>query len=411
MYFFYYYPIGVDVPRPRIPWVTLSLMVGMAAVFAASAPLAHLNTVDWVRYVYRPAQVDMLTPLTAVFLHGGWAHLLGNLLYLWVFGPALERVLGRFGLLLVFVGTGYLGNLAHGAIVLHTDPSQVWSGVVGASGAISGMLGLFLVRFPYGHIRLAWWVFMPLQGMNRAGVAELPAAAGVLLWVLLQLVMMLIFGPANGTAYGAHLGGLATGLVLSLALGMPWRARTEGLVVKARRTLRKGNAHAAIGLFERYLERVGWDDEARLDLARARRVAGDIPLAGRAYREVLKGLLAERRMVEASEVYAEARRGDPTFHLQPDAQRKLAFWLEKQCRWEDAVRAWSDLARFHQDHPDAVHALARSASLMVTRLRREHEGLEQMERILRDYPDHPLRDVLQQEHRKLVRTAWNRVAA
>ena len=410
MYFFYYYPIGVDVPRPRMPWLTLGLMLSFTVVFLCSVPFADTNSVQWGRYVYRPAMLDALSPLTAVALHGSWAHLIGNLLYLWVFGPALERVLGRVGLLVVLAGTGYLGNLAHGAIVTNFDPAASMSGVVGASGAISGLLGLFLVRFPYSRIRLAWWAFLPLQGINRAGIAELPSAAGVMLWLVLQVVLVLVQGPAAGTAYGAHLGGLATGLLLALALGMPWRASTESLLVKGERHLRRGNPHAAVGLLERYLERVAWDLDARVQLARAQRMSGDLAIASQVYRSVTMSLLAEQRTSEACDVYAEARRGDHGFHLGASAQRRIAFFLEKQGRWEEALTAYTDFTRFHADHPEAIHAHARSASLLVTRLARPGEGLDRMEHLLGGFPDHPLRDMLQQEHRKLVRAAWQATA-
>lgn len=410
MYFFYYYPVGVDVPRPRIPWLTLGMMVAFTVVFLLSVPFASTNSVLWGRFVYRPGLLDPLAPLTAIALHGGWAHLLGNLVYLWVFGPALERALGRLGLLVVFAGTGYLGNLAHGAIVTNFDPGASMSGVVGASGAISGLLGLYLVRFPFSRIRIAWWAFLPLQAINRAGIAELPSVLGVLLWVLMQVVLVLVQGPAAGTAYGAHLGGLATGLVLALSLGMPWRARTESLLVRGERHLRRGNPYAAVGLLERYLERVGWDHEARLQLARAHRLAGDLARASQVYREVTMILLGEQRTAEACDVYAEARRGDHAFHLAAEEQRRLAFFLEKQGRWETAITAYTDFTRFHADHPEAIHADTRSATLLVTRLARRGEGLERLESAMASYPDHPMRPLLEQEHRRLAGRAGRAVA-
>lgn len=405
MYFFYYYPIGVDVPRPRVPWLTLGMMILFTAVFVLSVPLAWTNEVAWGRYVYRPALLDPLTPLTAVALHGGWLHLVGNLIYLWVFGPPIERALGKSGLLVVFAGTGYLGNLAHGAIVAQTDPDAMIAGVVGASGAISGLLGMFLVRYPSARIRIAWWAFLPLQAVNRAGVVELPSIVGMFLWFALQIVMALVEGPAAGTAYGAHLGGLGTGLVLALALGMPWRAKSEGLLLRAQRHLRRGNPHAAVGLLQRYLERVPWDLEGHTQLARAHRLAGDLALASRVYREVVVRLLTDDRNVDACEIHVEARRGDHAFHLGANDQRRIAFYLEKQGRWQEAVDAHIDFVRFHAGHPEAIVSQTRAATLLVTRLARRSDGLREIEDALRRFPEHPLREVLQQEHRRLARAA------
>ena len=401
VYFFYYYPIGVDVPRPRVAWATLALLSGIVAVHLCVGPLARYVDFDWYLYVYRPAEMSWLTPLTAVFLHGGWIHLAGNALYLWVFGPPLERALGRIGFLLLFVGTGYLGNLTHGALVTNLEPAAVWGGVVGASGAISGLLGLFLLRYPYGRVRIAWWTFLPLQGVNRAGVAETPAVAALLLWVLMQVAMMLVKGAAGGTAYGAHLGGLATGLVLALALAMPWRAANERWLMAGRRHLRRGEALAAVGAFERYLEAVAHDDEARLELARARRVAGQVAEAARTYRRVARTALREDRLAEACDVYSEARRGDSSFHLDTAEQRRVAHFLEKLGRDREAVTAYLDLYRFDRDHPDALHALARAGTLMITRLRRGEEGLELFERALDEFPDHPMQGWLEREYQAL----------
>jgi len=404
-YFFYYYPVGVDVPRPRVPWVTLLLITGCTLVHLLSQTFPGLTDVRWYSFVYRPAHMDWVTPLTAVFLHGGWIHLFGNMLYLWVFGPALERVLGRLGFLMLFAGTGMIGNLVHGAIVMNFAPEAIWNGVVGASGAISGLLGLFLLRFPYANVRIAWWAFLPLQGVNKAGVAELASVVGVLLWVLMQVVMAIVKGPAAGTAYGAHLGGLATGIVLALALAMPWKASTERWLVLGQRHVRRGETYAAVGAFERYLEAMPHDVDARLELARAQRIAGQVAESSRTYKRVVKSALKAGSMQRASDVYAEARRGDPVFHLEASQQKRVAHFLEKVGRDADAVRAWTDLHRFNTDHPDAVHALVRAATLLITRLRRSHEGLELFERARTDFPDHPLQSWLEQEHRKLLHRA------
>lgn len=405
MYFFYYYPIGVDVPRPRVPWITLALILACTVVHLMAHTFSAHNDVQWWSFAYRPAAMSWLTPVTAIFLHGGWMHLVGNLLYLWVFGPALERALGRAGFLLLFVGTGALGNLVHGAIVMNYAPHAAWGGVVGASGAISGLLGLFLLRFLYANVRIAWWAFLPLQGVNKAGVAEMPSVVGVLLWVLMQVVMTIVQGPASGTAYGAHLGGLATGIILALSLRMPWIAATERWFVLGRRHARRGENHAAVGCFERYLQERPHDEEARLEFARAQRVARSVASSSRTYRKVVDGMLASGRLQDASDIYAEARRGDPVFHLEASQQKRVAHFLEKLGRDADAVNAYLDLQRFNQDHPDAVHAMVRAATILVTRLRRSHEGLELFERARTEFPDHPLQAWLEQEHRRLLHAA------
>ena len=396
VYFFYYYPIGVDVASERRPWASWGLALTLTVVFVLSLPLASTNDVEWFRGVYRPAVINYWSPLTAVFLHGSWMHLAGNLLYLMVFAPALEGALGRVGLLLVFAGTGYLGNLTQGAWVLHTAPENALAGVVGASGAISGLLGLFLLRFPTARLRLAYWAFLPLQGINRTGVRELPAVVGLLLWVSMQVIFSLVQGNGGGTAYGAHLGGLAAGLLLAVSLGLPRRAATEVHLLRARRHLREGRPLAAIGHLERYLQRAPHDVEAWLELARALRVGGDRAHATRVYRRVVEPM-TRTSTERATEVYLEARRADPTFHLPSEQQRKIAHWLEKTGRWKEAVTAHLDQARFHRDDPASVHSLARAATLLTTRLRDGRGAREVLEDARRRFPEHPLRDWIEGE--------------
>lgn len=386
VYFFYYYPVGTDAGRPRWPWLTLLLLAGLATVFAASGPLYHWNSVDWGRWVYRPALLDPITPLTAIFLHGSWAHLLGNLLYLWVFAPPLEKAVGRGGLLLVFVGTGYLGNLAQGAMAFHWMPHTVLNGVVGASGAVSGLLGFTLVRFYWARVRIAWWAFLPLQGINRTGVARLPVVAALALWVLLQVVLALT--SQGGTAYGAHLGGLATGLLLALALGQGRIAGRERLLASARRARDGGNLHAAVGRYERYVGIAPWDEGARVEYARALRLVRSSGRSMALYRELVQERLRAGRVGEACELWAEGRRGDASLVLAPGPQRRLAAALEKAAEWRGAATAWLDFARFHGgDEAAAEHAMVRSATLLRRRVGDHAQARELLEEALGRYPD------------------------
>jgi membrane associated rhomboid family serine protease len=401
MYFFYYYPIGVDVPRPRVPWATALITVVLCAVFAMSLPLARWFDFPFYQYAYRPASTDLLRPITAIFLHAGWAHLIGNLVYFLVFAPALEKAIGRGGLLLIFLGTGTIGNLAQGALVLHTAPHLGWMGVVGASGAISGLLGFFLLRFPYAGIRLAYWAFLPLQGVNRTGVVRLPAFVGVLLWVVLQVVLFSVQGTGGGTAYGAHLGGLAMGVILALSLRMPAKARWERLRYAADRHREKGNFHAAVGSLEKYTRGCPHDRLALVDFARALEMEGDSGRALKIYRDESVRRVHAHEIEDACDLYLEGRRANQVFHLPASEQRQIAFWLEKSGRAVDAATAYLDYARFHRRADGVEHAMARAATLLATRREERGRALEVLRDTLRAYPDSSLRPLLEDEMLRL----------
>jgi membrane associated rhomboid family serine protease len=143
------------------------------------------------------------TLFTSMFLHGGWAHLGGNMLYLWIFGDNLERVMGHLRYVLFYLLTGIAAGLAH---IVFNASSTVPS--VGASGAISGVLGGYLLLFPRNRVRV----------LTRGGVAHVPAYVMLGLWILIQFVSGMgsisRTEQTGGVAYMAHIGGFVAGLVL-----------------------------------------------------------------------------------------------------------------------------------------------------------------------------------------------------
>ena len=144
----------------------------------------------------------IVTLLTSMFLHGGWMHLIGNMLYLWVFGNNIEDVMGHVRFLLFYCLCGVIAALSHAA----TDPSSQIP-MVGASGAISAVLGAYLLLFPRAHVL----VLIPGIGMTRV-------AAGIVLgmWFVTQLLSggMSMGAQGGGVAFFAHIGGFVAGMVL-----------------------------------------------------------------------------------------------------------------------------------------------------------------------------------------------------
>ena len=152
-----------------------------------------------------------LTLLTSMFLHGGLVHLLGNMLFLWIFGDNVEDDLGHVRYLIYYLLCGVLASLAHVGLTVAlrgTDGEQSLVPCLGASGAISGVLGGYLIQHP--NNRVMTFVFRLLM--------EVPAWVVIGLWFVFQLISSLgLFGSGTqtgGVAYGAHIGGFIAGLVL-----------------------------------------------------------------------------------------------------------------------------------------------------------------------------------------------------
>ena len=143
------------------------------------------------------------TLITSMFLHGGWMHLGGNMLYLWIFGDNLERVMGAAKYAAFYLVCGIAAGLAH---ILFAGGSMVPS--VGASGAISGVLGGYLLMFPQNRVKV----------LTRGGVASVPAIVVLGMWIVIQLVSQLgsiaETSQGGGVAYMAHIGGFVAGMAL-----------------------------------------------------------------------------------------------------------------------------------------------------------------------------------------------------
>jgi membrane associated rhomboid family serine protease len=146
-----------------------------------------------------------LTLLTSMFMHGGLAHLFGNMLYLWIFGDNIENSMGHLRYLVFYLATGVLASLGHLATVvaLGQDP---YVPSLGASGAISGVLGGYLLLFPQRAVRV----------LVLRTITTVPAIVAIGLWFVFQVIsgLGMLGGSATGVAYGAHVGGFVAGLVL-----------------------------------------------------------------------------------------------------------------------------------------------------------------------------------------------------
>ena len=148
---------------------------------------------------------EPLTLVTYMFLHGGWLHIIFNMAFLWVFADNIEDAFGHFGFALFYLLCGIAGGLVH---AIMQPASQI--PVIGASGAVSGVLGAYLLLFPKARL----WVFFYLPIPFR-----IPAVIVLGIWFATQI--MGVFTPAEDgqlVAWWAHIGGFATGLILTMLL-------------------------------------------------------------------------------------------------------------------------------------------------------------------------------------------------
>jgi len=219
------FPIPIKVTQPSYsrPVVTVLLIVANILIFLhqfwlqISEPYAFHHVM--ALYSLRPAYFHWQNVFTSMFLHAGWIHVLGNMLFLWVFGDNVEDVLGHGKFLLFYLLCGTVAAITQVMI----DPSSTVP-IVGASGAIAGVMGAYLVKFPRSDVKLVAWFILIFT-------FDLPAWLMLVYWFGVQLLGGL--GSASeastgGTAFFAHVGGFLAGIVLVKTMGTReryWRRR------------------------------------------------------------------------------------------------------------------------------------------------------------------------------------------
>ncbi|NOZ29552.1 MAG: rhomboid family intramembrane serine protease [Chloroflexi bacterium] len=221
-------PLGDSTPRRSVPVVTYTL-IGLNVVFflveLAQGPHLEQFIRQWgavpsrlMQWPQNPAV--LITLITSMFLHGGWFHLIGNMIYLWIFGDNVEDRLGSARYLLFYL----VGGLAAGILqTLLTPHSNVPA--IGASGAVAAVLGAYLVFFPAAQVLVGIPLFFWFE------VIAMPAVLVLGFWFIGQFfngLLSLATGPAaftGGVAWWAHVGGFVAGMLLGPILRPRWRRR------------------------------------------------------------------------------------------------------------------------------------------------------------------------------------------
>jgi membrane associated rhomboid family serine protease len=214
-------PLHDDNPTTTRPRVTVGMMIACTVVYVFQhLLLSRENTVELIyalgvipALLTNPALADLapippsLTVLTSMFVHGGFWHLAGNMLYLWIFGNNIEDAMGHVRFVIFYI---LCGAAAVAAQVLPDPASEI--PMVGASGAISGVLGAYMLLYPRARVLLG----LPL-GFLIVQLGRYPAIWVLAAWFFMQLVMgsfAALSKTPGGVAFGAHIGGFVAGCVL-----------------------------------------------------------------------------------------------------------------------------------------------------------------------------------------------------
>ena len=209
-------PLRDNLRSHSLPLITISLILVNFYVFYQEISISNLalmqmihqhglTPISFIETLNRGStNLGDYTPIFSnLFLHGGWLHIIGNMWYLWIFGDNVEDWLGRISFLMFFFLTGLIANISH--ILL--DPFSTVP-VIGASGAVSGILGAYLILYPTAKVKTLVPIFIFLQ------IFEIPAMVFLGLWFFLQLKSGALASAGSNIAWWAHIGGFLAGMIL-----------------------------------------------------------------------------------------------------------------------------------------------------------------------------------------------------
>jgi membrane associated rhomboid family serine protease len=281
----------------------------MAQLCAQLSEAQH-TSIAW-NYAFHPVDAKPWSYITASFLHGGWLHIIFNMWFLWLAGTILEDLWGRIVYPIFYLVAGALAWAVHGVVFPHSLIPAL-----GASGAIAGLMGAFLARFPNTQIRLGWWFFIRLFKFNVPAYVILP------LWLAIQVFWGVLFrsaGAEGGIAYWAHIGGFAFGALGAVLL------RATGIEQSADRAIEA---------------KVSWSADPRI--VRATEALGENNPAGAIF--ALRELVKEKPdSVDGWELLLTAQHQK---HDREGEKETLAAIVRLRCASGDLEGAWQSYVEY-----------------------------------------------------------------
>ena len=358
------FPIGTERQFRGYPWATVGLIAANTFVylFLQNGPQGSNFGLVFGRF-------EWWMPVTYMFAHGGLLHLLGNMLFLWVFGPHAEDALGRGRFMLVYFSSGLASALLHVLASMAQYPEDLSIGLVGASGAIMGVVALFVLRFHGVRVRFFFWWIIPYVFYVRALWVGFAFIGWDLIWALATIGSE----GMSGVAHWAHLGGFAAGAIWAAARKLTREGTHEIKHDEAREMIAAGAwLAAARRLEERIRERPG-DAQLHAEAAACyEMVVGRHQDASAHWNEHLRLLLLARSSDEALERFRGLIERFQPEDFDPALLMRLGAAYEAAGDDEAALPALMAVVEAHPESEQAPEAALRAAGVYARTSRSEH---------------------------------------
>ena len=336
-------------------------------------------------YGYVPGAPHAISYLTSMFLHGGWLHLIFNMWFLWLAGTILEDTWGRVIYPAFYMLCGLLATVVHGVV-----NAGSLTPALGASGAIAGLMGAFLIRFPQTKIRMMWIFTFGFRLWRYKFNA--PAYALLPLWLAQELLSGAFAGASGGVAHWAHIGGFAAGALLAVALratGLEQKADKEieakvtwtagENLVAATDAIEQNDTEGAIDALKKHLAQKPDDAEAQNMLLNLYWKKQDMPAYKEQLATVCRAHVNARELDRAWERYQDyINAGGEKLHKA--VWMELCRYLEHRQDWERAATEYQKIAQAYPNDRVSVTALVAAAKIYGKQLYRMNEAIRLYQR-------------------------------
>lgn len=315
-------PVGTNLKLKQVPYATIGLLLINWAVYAFTQGIYYKTEFLIWRYFYlQPGEAYPWQLITSMFFHGSFWHLLGNSVYLWIFGIYVEDKVGWKEYLFLYFLTGIAAGLIHSTMTGLWMRDKLMIPMLGASGAISGIMGVYLYRCYYSKIRLLFFFVLPIK---------IPAVIVLGFWFLQDFLggIAAIKGIHQNVAFWAHVGGFLSGLATSKYLKYEGQAQREKLEHRVSTHLGKREGYAkGMMAAEQLLQADANNPQLHLKMAQAKSGMGGSRESKEHYQQAIK-LMLDTDREKVAEVFVEYWKTYLTI-LEPQYQLRVSRLLAK----------------------------------------------------------------------------------
>ena len=397
-------PLKIHWPKSKLPFITFILIVINTTVFLFTYYSRHFESIV-ENLSFKLGPMAPWSWFTSLFLHADWAHLVGNMVFLYVFGSLLENVLSRYKYILLYLIGGLMASLVQAIVFLAVSADKISEfSVIGASGAIFALIGVVMVRFRQNKV--TWYVITPLfliellliptgyggqvglilglllfmyilahgfrneipmyQLLTIWPVFTVTALATGISYLILQLgfgFLQIAEGQIAGVAYWAHTGGLLGGLLMVKVYGIGADAMKEYMAQDAASLFRQGYYREAAGKYDELIKKGITDYYFVRKAGKAWALAGNVAKSADYFKKAFDYYYGQGKKEEASQVYDDIQNFVPDHSLDIKTELKLASLCQSQYKLEAALKCYARIASKWPDSEEAELADLRIAQV------------------------------------------------